>query len=156
MRRILVRKVDKALAVHQGDRDEALQWVDEVLDRLVKEGALDDRRYAIDKARALVRRGNPTRMVQMKLRAKGVAGPLIDEALAVVREESGDPDTKAAAAYVRKRRMGPYRLADVRRELFDKDLARMARAGFAYGLARGVLELEDADAVEIAELSGSL
>jgi len=78
LRTLLLRRVDTSLAAHGGDRDEATAWVDAVLDELVRAGLLDDRRFALDRASLLHRRGNPTRLIRAKLAAKSVPSPLID------------------------------------------------------------------------------
>jgi len=45
----------------------------------------------------------------------------------------------------RRRRLGPYRMPEVRAERRDKDLAALARAGFDYDTARRVIEAETLD-----------
>ena len=57
--------------------------------------------------------------------------------------EYEEPELEAAQRYARRRRLGPYR-ADpaARSECRDKDLACMARAGFAGRVARQVIDAE--------------
>jgi regulatory protein len=56
---------------------------------------------------------------------------------------------QAAVAFARRRRLGPFRVKD-REEKKARDLASMARAGFAYALARKVIESTDPDALDEA------
>lgn len=151
LRRLLARRVDRAVAAHGGDRAALLAAVDATLDRLVAEGALNDAMYARDKARALVRRGVSEVGVRQRLAARGLAGRA-DVALGEVREaarEAGtDAATSAACAYVRRRRLGPYRDPSVREAHRERDLAALGRAGFGYAVARAVLALEDPAEVE--------
>jgi regulatory protein len=56
---------------------------------------------------------------------------------------------KAAAAYARRRRLGPYRAKD-RDEHRVRDLASMARAGFAFDLARRIVDAKDPAALDEA------
>lgn len=149
LRRVLMRKVDRAARDHPVDRDQAAQWVDALIARFQDAGLLDDRAYTQSKVSSLLRRGNSTRAIRTKLSAKGVPPSLIDEALG---EAVGDlptdaPDLAAAVAYVRRRRLGPYRAAD-RDAYRQKDLAALGRQGFSYDVARRVLEAEDPDALE--------
>jgi regulatory protein len=46
-------------------------------------------------------------------------------------------------ALARRRRLGPFRKAEARAEHRLRDLAAMARAGFAYALAEKVIDAEE-------------
>ncbi len=148
LRRLLMRRIDRSVAHHGGARSDHEPILDEVLDMLEKLGAIDDAKYAESKVRTLVGRGASERAIRSRLAAKGVPGAVVDVAFTEEKAESGDPTLRACATYVRKRRLGPYRDASVRKEEKTKDLARLGRAGFPYGVARRVLELEDPEAVE--------
>lgn len=152
LRRLLARRVDRAVAAHGGDRAALLAAVDATLDRLVEEGALNDAVYARDKARSLVRRGVSEAGVRQRLAARGLGGRA-GEALDAVREAGVDPATSAACAYVRRRRLGPYRDPAVRDAHRERDLATLGRAGFPYAVARAVLALADPADVEERILS---
>ncbi|MBW1878158.1 MAG: RecX family transcriptional regulator [Deltaproteobacteria bacterium] len=149
LRRLLLRRVNKSIFLFGGDRDEAAEWVDAVLDRLERRGTLDDLRFATDRARSLHLRGTSTRQIRAKLAEKGVRPPIMDEALAALDASQGDPDLRAACAYVRKRRLGPFR--DDPSAHRERDLARLARAGFPYAVASKVLALHDPAEVEAIE-----
>jgi regulatory protein len=146
LRRVLMRRVDRSLQHHGGSREECAKLVDDVLDGLERGGALNDAAYAEAKVRSLVARGNSERGIRSKLWAKGVTGAQVDDAVDRVAED-GDPTLRACAAYVRKRRLGPYREEEIRRAERADDLAKLGRAGFPYAVARRVLEMEDPDEV---------
>jgi regulatory protein len=142
LRRLLIRRVDKAIYHHPDvDRDEAIEWVDQAVSRCDELGLLDDAAFARSRVTAGLRRGVSPRMLAQRLAAKGVSRELVDEALA----DHIDPQLNAARRYVRSRRLGPWRPPDQRAETRKKDLARLGRAGFSYGIATQVLdeELED-------------
>jgi regulatory protein len=105
--------------------------VDRVLDRLVADGHLDDAKYARAKADALARRGASRLAIRAKLFGKGVRHvPEVDE-------------LAACCAYVRKRRLGPFRTGDAGGAGdTTRDLARVCRAGFPPRLARKVLAMD--------------
>jgi regulatory protein len=150
LRRLLLRRVDRSLALFGGDRDEAIGWMEALLDRLERQGALDDLRFATDRARSLHSRGTSMRKIQANLAQKGVRKNTIDQALDALRARTGNPDLRAACAYARKRRLGPFRndaLVDD-----DRDLARLARAGFPYAVARKVLAMHDPAQAEAIEM----
>lgn len=147
LRTVLIRRVDRALRAHGGDRAEALGWVDEAVQTLQRAGVLDDARYALTLATSLRRKGRAPARIQMALLAKGV--PRDIAARAVVESAGpGDADDAyaRALAYIRRRRLGPFRSKgraklsplDLR-HLAQKDLAAVVRAGFAIEIARRVL-----------------
>lgn len=150
LRRVLMRRVDRSVQEHGTDREEAAKWVDDLLERCQRSGLLDDAGYARMKAESLHRRGASTRSIREKLAAKGVARDAVDGALERVREdvEGGDLDLAAALALARRRRLGPYRAPESRAAHRDKDLAALGRAGFAYEIARRVVDAEDTAELE--------
>lgn len=141
LRRKLVERVNRGLAEHGGDRDEALAHVDAVLDKLEAARILDDWLYVRGRVGSLRRRGDSERAVKAKLRAKGAEPAMVARALAEVEEELGVGELLAACRYVRRRRLGPFR--DGRDPDRDrKDLAKLARQGFGYDIARQALEMD--------------
>jgi regulatory protein len=139
LKRVLVRKVDRSLQFHGGDRAEALGWVDALLARLVRSGLLDDEAYAGMKAHSLRSSGRSARMIAQKLRMKGVAADLVARKLADATAELSEEE--AARIWARKKRLGPFRTqAQTRQENRRKDLAALARAGFSFGVAKKVID----------------
>ena len=150
LRRALLRKVDRNLAICEGDRDVCVGWVDALVAQLVEAGVVDDRVFAASRARSLQRRGNSTRVIALKLREKGVPGSIIQTTLADLSRELGSPDRFAAVTYARKRRMGPFAPDPAARSpRKQKDLAAFARRGFSYAVAIRVLEAETIEELEI-------
>ena len=149
LRRVLLRKVDRALKVHPGvERVQAVQWVDELLARFEKNGYLDDRRFAEVRAGSLQRRGASVRLIQVRLRAKGVSPELIAQSVRGLAEEGRPPDWVAAVAYARRRRLGPFRKKPLDgRPGRMKELASFARAGFGFALAAKIVDASDEEAL---------
>ncbi|MFX4223698.1 MAG: regulatory protein RecX [Thalassobaculum sp.] len=149
LRRVLLRRVDKAAREERGDPAEAAPWVEEIVARFAASGLVDDRSFAEGRAASLRRRGESARRIALKLREKGVDGELIG---AVLEEEDG-PDREAAefaaaCRFARRRRLGPLRDPAERADRRDRDMAALARAGFSLDVARRVLDLEDGDALD--------
>jgi len=150
LRQVLMRRIDRAIRAHGGERAEMAGWVDELIARLIASGALDDARYATAKAASLRRKGKAPARIRVALRAKGVSAE--DAAAATSGEpHPADEDAAMAAAlaYAKRRKLGPFRpkerLPNERRERlarWQKDLAAMVRAGFAYDVARRVFATE--------------
>lgn len=149
LRRVLLRRVDKAAREDRGDPAQAAPWVEEIVARFAASGLVDDRSFAEGRAASLRRRGESARRIALKLREKGVDGELIG---AVLEEEDG-PDREAAefaaaCRFARRRRLGPLRDPAERADRRDRDMAALARAGFSLDVARRVLDLEDGDALD--------
>ncbi|MBX9898694.1 MAG: RecX family transcriptional regulator [Qipengyuania sp.] len=115
--------------------------------RFVASGFVDDEGYARARAGGLLRRGYGARRVSDALRADGIAEPLREE---IAPGEAGRRE--AAAAYARRRRLGPFARAPLGatdRGGYQKQLAALLRAGHDSAHARHVLaaaspgELED-------------
>lgn len=119
----LVRKRggDSALAAHA----EAL------LERYRASGVLDDGRFAKNLAERLKGRGASRRMVEQKLRARGITR---DVAVEAARSSPGS-DLEAARAFVRRRRLGSHRPEAERAANRHRDLAALARRGFDHDTA---------------------
>ncbi len=144
LKRVLLRRAERALRVHGGDRKEMAAWAEAAVARLVKNGAIDDRRYAMDRAAALRRLGKGPEKIRSLLMAKGVDRALITEALHAAAGTEGGADAAlvAAIAYAKRRKLGPFGAQDgdkdARRKKADKDLAALGRAGFSYAIAKRI------------------
>lgn len=146
LRRVLMRKVDRSVQAHGTDREQAAGWVEALVERYRGAGLLNDDDYARLRAESLHRRGASTRAIREKLAAKGVDRDTADAALGGLREElDGDLDLAAAMALAKRRRLGPFRPAEARAAHREKDLAALGRAGFAYEIARRVVDAEAGD-----------
>jgi regulatory protein len=150
LRRVLLRWVDRQRRRRETEVSEPVpevvgSWIDELLDRLEEARILDDRQYAEDRARSLVRRGVSERAVRNRLADKGLPESVVDVALDALREAHGDLDLVAACVHARRRRLGPYRAEDERALQRERDLGTLARAGFPYPVAKRVLEAESTE-----------
>lgn len=149
LRRVLLRRADKALRVHGGDRNEIKEWIEEIIVRMTRADILNDTRFALGRAVALRRLGRSPVKIRAQLAAKGVDRSIIDSVLkeTAITETGEDATLEAARAYAARRRLGPFydkpaAPADAQ-ALYKKHLATLARAGFSYDIARRVLESED-------------
>jgi regulatory protein len=131
--------------------------IERIVARYVANGLIDDARYAERRAGSLHRRGVSSRHIREKLKLAGIARDGAELALDATREEldldEADLDLRAAVALARRRRLGPFR-ATGRPERRDRDLAALARAGFAFDIARRVIDADDAEAL-LADGAGS-
>lgn len=151
LRRVLRRRVSKARMLEAPVMENVDEAIEAVVQKFVTAGLLDDKAFAQTKARSLHRRGMSGRLTRQRLQVAGVGADDVEEAMAALDDELGtDPakrELQAALAFARRRRLGPFRVKD-REENKARDLASMARAGFAYALARKVIEALDPDALD--------
>jgi len=148
LRQVLMRAVLRSARHHGTDPEAGRRDVEALLDRFVRSGLIDDAVYAQGRARSLRERGLAGRTIRLRLRQKGVADEIAEAALGGVDDEApGDAELAAAAAFARRRRLGPFRPPAARAEQRDRDLAIMARAGFGYAICRSVVEAESPDAL---------
>jgi regulatory protein len=147
LRRVLMRRVQRA-EHHGSDPAEGAALVEALILRFQQSGLIDDRRYAEAKAASLHRRGGSRRAISARLAQRGVSGPLIAATLQALTDEAGDTDLVAACAFIRRRRLGAYRVVAGRPANLEKDMAALARAGFSFEIARKVLACMDIAAVE--------
>jgi regulatory protein len=139
LKRVLVRRVDRSVRAHGGDRAEALGWVEALAEKLIRGGLINDSAYAGMKAQSLRASGRSSRVIAQKLRMKGVAAETVVRKVADATAELSEEE--AARIWARKKRLGPFRAnPQVREERRQKDLAALARAGFAFGIAKKVID----------------
>ncbi len=143
--RVLRRRVDRWARLAEATPATVaacVQAARAVVARLAAVGALDDAAFAAGRARSLHRAGRSRRAITAHLQAKGVP-----PALAALPD---DPAAELAAAllYAGRRRIGPFR-AEPDPAQRPRDLARLARAGFAAEIAHRALNLppEEAEAL---------
>jgi regulatory protein len=144
LRRVLTRRLQRAAAAGAAEIGPA--EIEGELARLTRAGLLDDAAFARMKAGSLARRGRSRRGIGLALRRLGVAEA--GEAALAGLDEDPVAELARAAAFARRRRLGPYRAPAERAERRQRDLAALGRQGFALAVARQVVEAADAEALE--------
>ena len=118
--------------------------------KLVGLGYVDDRAYAVSKARSLTSRGYGERRVGQALALAGIGEDDGTEARSLAQGDS----VNAALRFARRRSLGPFaKTAPDPRER-ERALAAMVRAGHRFALARAIIDLEpgsEADPESLAE-----
>lgn len=151
LRRVLDRKIGNSIREHgTPSKEEAATWVAELIAKLQRNRLLDDQAYAISRVRRLYAEGKSLGRIRQTLAVKGIAKEDADAALERLAAESSTPvsDLPAAAAFARKRKLGPYRGDPAERvEMRQKDLGALARRGFSQAVAMKVLNAESVEAL---------
>jgi regulatory protein len=118
--------------------------------KLVRLGYVDDRAYALSKARSLTSRGYGERRVGQALAIAGIGEDDSGDARSLARSEA----VEAALRFARRRSIGPFADAEPDQRGREKALAAMVRAGHGFALARAIVNLEpgsEADSAGLAE-----
>lgn len=134
IRRVAMRDPDFAADTQK--QNELRQAINTIVDGHKKTGALNDEAYAAMKVSSLRRAGRSTRRITQHLQQKGLAPPLIAEAVAPQEDE----ELQAAQRFAKRKKLGPFRQEPADKEQARKDFAILARAGFSYDTARLVLD----------------
>lgn len=143
LRRVLERKVRLSCRHHGDDPASFMSMIEATVARCLSSGLVDDGRFAEARAATLRRRGGSSRAVAAKLSAKGVGRDLAERHSVAAEEE----ERAAARVTAKRKRLGPWSRGD-RAANRQKDLASLARAGFAMNIARGVIDGAGDDGVE--------
>ena len=124
LRSVLMRRVQKA--VFSGDEVplDTEQWIDEIVDEMKRLNYVNDQRYAENKIRQYLKAGKSNRYIILKLSEAGIDPE-------EVRSFLPNDELEQAQIFARKKHLGKD---------FQKDLAKLARAGFSYDIAQKVLK----------------
>jgi len=141
LQRVLERRIRRWAPREAVDPAVARAAIPPLLNKLVRLGHLDDARFAAGHAMSLHRRGRSLGRIRSGLAARGVDRETAAVAIAALKATHADADFLAAAAHARRRRLGPYRAPRQREDNRARDLAALARAGFAFETARRVLAM---------------
>lgn len=139
LRQVLLRRINNyAHENPEFDKRQAAEWVETILQDFVRLHYLDDRRFAEIKIRNYLNAGKPERYIIPKLKQKGIADNIISE---ILQEQEYDT-FEMALKLAKKKKIGPYRPQELRREFKQKDMGTLVRAGFDYDTITEVLNYE--------------
>ena len=96
---------------------------------------IDDKNFAQSKIHSLSLQGKSKISIISYLVQKGIEKNLIEESFENLELKNPNWEKESAKIFARKKRLGIKYSAN-----FEKDLAKMARAGFSYNLSKKILE----------------
>lgn len=139
LRQVLRRRVNDYAYHHpEWQKQEAYEWIENLLADFERYGYLDDERYAEIKVKNYVASGKSARYISGKLKQKGISELKVAELL----ETQEYNPFETALHFARKKRIGPFRENEKRAEYKQKDLGALLRAGFDYETVLEVLSYE--------------
>ena len=146
LKKVLSERVAKAARAGVADAAAAPAIIELILERYQESGLINDQRFAKNFAERQRDRGASRRMIEQKLRARGISSETVEQLLP--RNESASGELEAAQAFARRRRLGPHRKPETREAFRRKDLMAMARAGFNYDVASRVIGVGNSPSFE--------
>jgi len=103
---------------------------------LEKNKFIDDNNYAISKIRLFAMQGKSKGFIKSYLIQKGIEKNILNNSLDQFEEEDPEWEKKSARIFVKKKRL------ENSNENKQKNLSKMARAGFDYDTIKQVLEFD--------------
>ncbi len=148
-RKVMMRKITTSIKHHNDpEESKALEMLDEVTNKFIEYGYLNDEAYAGALVKSLRNKGTSQARISSKLHEKGIVGDLLKKVLHV--ENPKQEDLKSALIYLKKKRRGLFALRD-KENAYDKDLSALARQGFSYEIANTALKMSINEVAEYLE-----
>lgn len=145
LRQVLQKRINTYVRENPNfDKQQAYEWTEQILNDFKHLNYLNDYRYAEIKIRGYLNAGKPARYIKPKLMQKGVPEDIINKILQMQEYDA----VAMALKLAKKKKIGPYRESENRREFRQKDMATLIRAGFDYDVVSDVL---NADTIECEE-----
>ena len=128
LKTVLLRRIQKNMPPEEPIPAEVYQLIQQIIAECENSGYINDARYAQNHVRRLSEQGKSIRFIQQKLSMAGVDEQIIQTVLTPCN------DYESAQIFARKRRLGTD---------YQKDMAKLARAGFSYEIAKKVLNKDE-------------
>ena len=133
---VLLRKVKKNIISNNENIKKYELDIIEIIKELEDQKIINDDVYANSKIYSYLNLGKSKQAIKYNLLKKGVEKEKIEKAIDKFENEIPNLEHNSAIIYARKKKLGQYGNGKNNKE---KDLAKMARAGFNYGIALKVL-----------------
>jgi len=132
----------------RGWHDRGEPPLEALADRMVRLGYIDDRAFALSKARSLTGRGYGERRVRQALMVAGID----EEQGADARQLAEKEAVAAALKFASRRSIGPYRTNAPTPQEREKAIAAMIRAGHRFALAKAITDLNPGENPDFTNL----
>jgi regulatory protein len=144
LRRVLARRVDRAVRAELIEREAGAAIIDKVVEKIAAAGLINDQAYGETRARTLLRRGRAPRAIAQDLKARGLDDDHVSAGIDALTEAGdGDLELRAALRHAERKRLGPFGTApadpEAARKKRHKDMGSFARAGFSSAAAQKIL-----------------
>ena len=125
LRQVLKRRIQRQKMQGMIINNQASKWVENIIQEMMRLGYINDERYIENSVRRLSEQGKSTSFIRQKLLSEGLPSEIIEPFL------HPESDLEQARLFIKKKHLG---------QSWEKDLAKLARAGFSYETAKQALE----------------
>ena len=129
---VLKRKIFR-LKITNFEKSKLVNIIDSVIINLEKNKFIDDDRYSSIKILSLSKLGKSKNFISNYLIKKGIDKTQIQKNLNLMENNNNDWELDSAKIFVKKKRLLE------KNEVYEKKLAKMARAGFSYDICKKIL-----------------
>ena len=129
---VLKRKIFR-LEITNFEKSKLINIIDSVIINLEKNKFVDDDRYSSIKILSLSKLGKSKNFISNYLIKKGIEKTQIQKNLNLMENNNNDWELDSAKIFVKKKRLLE------KNEVYEKKLAKMARAGFSYDICKKIL-----------------
>ena len=110
-------------------------YIKDILSELEKHNIINDESFANSVAFNYARIGKSKKFIKYNLIKKGINSNDIQNAIKKLEDEIPDFEIKSAINFAKKKKLGRFGKSNS----IEKDLSKMARAGFSYNIIKKVL-----------------
>ena len=132
LERILKNKIRRT-KIEKKEKFTLYNSIPEIIKKLEKNNFLNDYNYTTSKINLLISNGKSKIFIKNYLLKKGIDKKLSSEIFAELNEEDSNWEIKSAKTFARKKNLQ-------KDNNDEKNLSKMARAGFSYEIAKKILE----------------
>ena len=133
LERILRNKISKA-NIEKKEKFTLYNSIPEIIKKLEKNNFINDYNFATSKVNLFISNGKSKIFIKNYLFKKGIDENLSAEIFAQLNEEDSNWEIKSARIFARKKNF------QKNNSNYEKNLSKMARAGFGYEIAKKILE----------------
>jgi regulatory protein len=133
LERILKKRI-RLMKIEKKEKFILYNSIDQVMLNLGKNKFIDDNNYAISKIRLFAMQGKSKVFIKSYLIQKGIEKNILNNSLDQFEEENPEWEKKSAKIFVRKKKL------ENSNGNKQKNLSKMARAGFSYDISKEILE----------------
>ena len=143
LRNILKRKIIKTSFFFQTKPDDYIHFIEDILTKFKKIGLINDITFSENRALNLVKRGFSKRKILINLKQKGIVDQIANQGINNLKKFFFNFELASALIYTKKKKIISFNKKNKSFEENKKQLMQISRAGFAYDIAKKILNLNN-------------
>lgn len=135
LERILTNKVMRMKKIEKNEKNHLFKIINQIVISLESKNIINEENFSLNKITSLYRQGKSETFIKNTLIKKKVDKKIINKTLIDFEKNNPNWKIESAKKFANKKKLG--RFGDIQNK--EKDLAKMARAGFDYETAKKIL-----------------